>query len=411
MKKYGFLLLLILCTLAFTNTWACTTFIISGSHTADGKPILFKHRDSRSFDNSLVYFSDGKYDHIAVVNAERDNWNTMAWGGYNSAGFAIMNSAAYNNNMGDTTQLIDQEGIVMKLALERCKTIADFERLLQELPKPMGVDANFGVIDAFGGAAYYETGNYKYTKVDVNDPLVAPNGYLIRTNHSFSGDMTEGGGFIRYATTQAVLDNAAATGQLEPQYLLNQISRNLKHSLTKTNLYNNMPERRNLADYKDFTDYIPRYTTTSTLLVVGLKKNENLNNMMMWTILGFPLTTVAVPTWLTKDKQLPKLVSMQGNLHAPLCDAALKLKKHCFPIARGSGSKYINRSIILNKENTGYLQLLAPIEQKIFDTTKALIEDLPAAKDRDAKIGAHYHMLDAYVNRAYQDLFKIQVLD
>ena len=79
-------------------------------------------------------------------------------------GFAIMNSASYNLNLQDTSKLKDNEGFVMKKALQSCATLQDFEALLKSLPKPMGVNANFGVIDANGGAAYYETSNYTFIK-------------------------------------------------------------------------------------------------------------------------------------------------------------------------------------------------------------------------------------------------------
>ncbi|MBU0560243.1 MAG: hypothetical protein KJ799_17120 [Bacteroidetes bacterium] len=58
----------------------------------------------------------------------------------------------------------------MKLALQTCESLEDFERLLTSLPKPMGLDANFGMIDAYGGACYYETGNYDFLKYDANYP-------------------------------------------------------------------------------------------------------------------------------------------------------------------------------------------------------------------------------------------------
>jgi hypothetical protein len=77
--------------------------------------------------------------------------------------------------------------------------------MLETLPKPLGVEANFGVIDANGGAAYYETANYKFEKFDANDPTVAPDGYLIRTNYSFSGEENKGLGYIRYATAADLL--------------------------------------------------------------------------------------------------------------------------------------------------------------------------------------------------------------
>ena len=122
----------------------------------------------------------------------------------------------------------------MKLALASCATLADFEKTAHRPALNLSVSiANFGVIDASGGAAYYETGNYGFKKIDANDPALAPDGYLIRTNHSFTGAVDQGMGYIRYAAASEALNMAAAQKKFEPQYLLNNISRNLNHSLTK----------------------------------------------------------------------------------------------------------------------------------------------------------------------------------
>jgi len=145
MRKLRFLCTVIVLLFYLPHLFSCTTFIISGKYTLDGKPILFKNRDAGEMQNSLVFFSDGKYKYIGLVNGN-DAWNEEVWGGYNETGFAIINSAAYNNNVGDTSKFIDQEGVVMKLALQKCKTLSNFEKLLEALPKPLGVDANFGEI-------------------------------------------------------------------------------------------------------------------------------------------------------------------------------------------------------------------------------------------------------------------------
>jgi hypothetical protein len=408
MKK---ILLLIMVSSLYTmvnEATACTTFIISGKHTADGRPILYKHRDTGTPDNALVYFTDGKYPYIGLVDATSTGMS-MVWGGYNSAGFAIMNSAAYNNNIGDTTKLIDREGIVMKLALQQCATLADFEKMLTELPKPLGVDANFGVIDASGGAAYYETGQQGFKKIDANDPAVAPFGYLIRTNHSFTGVIDKGSGYIRYATAANALNMAAAVNRLDPQYLINSISRNLTHSLTKVNLREGIPADGSEADFRSFDDFIPRYSTASVILVVGAKNGEEPSNTMMWTVLGFPLVTVAVPVWLSAGKDLPRLMSMKDDFHAPLCNAAMKLKSQCFPIVRGSGYKYINLAAVINAENTGIMQQIEPIENEIFTRTRELMSRLPEGKNRNAMIQEHYRWLNDYVSESYKTLFGITV--
>ncbi|MHC1732161.1 MAG: hypothetical protein AB9888_09090 [Bacteroidales bacterium] len=389
--------------------WSCTTFLMSGKHTPDGKPLLFKNRDTGTLDNAQVYFTDGKYDYIGIVDS-KESWKREVWGGLNSTGFAIMNTAAYNNNTGDTTKLADREGEVMKMALATCATLADFEKMLTDMPRPIGVDANFGVIDAQGGAAYYETGNYGFIKIDANDPAIAPFGLLIRTNHSFTGNPEVGYGYIRYAAASEALNAALAQRELGPQYLINNLSRNLTHSLTNINLRENLPASASDATFTYFEDYIPRPSTASVMLVVGAAKGEGPENAMMWTLAGFPLTTVAVPVWVSAGKEMPAVVSMKDNLHAPLCDAGMTLKSQLFPIKRGSGPKYLNVAILLNRENTGILQKLAPVEIEIFRRTAQMVAAMPhKGKQQKEMIMEHYKWLDSYITQSYRELFGIEV--
>jgi hypothetical protein len=409
MKKV-FTFFLFLAISAMTGEiWSCTTFLMSGKYTPDGRPLLYKNRDTGTLDNALVYFTDGKYQYIGIVDS-KDSWRREVWGGFNSAGFAIMNSAAYNNNTGDTTKLADREGEVMKMALATCATLADFEKMLTGMIGPLGVDANFGVIDAEGGAAYYETGNFGFRKIDANDPAVAPYGLLIRTNHSFTGTVGEGGGYIRFAAASEALNMALAQNRLDPQYLLNSLSRNLTHSLTKVNLRANLPASSTATTFVNFDDFIPRTSTASVMLVVGAAKGADPSGAMMWTLAGFPLTTVAVPVWIAGDDSLPQVVSMKENMRAPLCDAAMTLKRQLFPITRGSGGKYMNVALLLNEENTGILQKLQPVEEEIFRKTAEMTATLPAkGKARTEKIIEHYKWLDSYIVRSYNELFGTEV--
>ena len=234
--------LIIIISFSINNLFACTTAIISGKYTKDGRPILWKHRDSDYEQNKLMYFTDGKYDYIGLVNTVDRN-GTEVWAGTNSAGFSIMNAALYDVNLDYNGNYKDREGIVMKMALQQCASLEDFEKFLNELPKPLGVAANFGVIDAQGGAAYYETDNNGFVKFDANDPKVAPNGYLIRTNHAFTGENGKGYGYIRYENAHDLFARAFATNNLNYKTIITEFSRSFYHSLLKT-------------DYRDFTkDY------------------------------------------------------------------------------------------------------------------------------------------------------------
>lgn len=390
------------------NVLPCTTFLISGKITADGKPILFKQRDTDVLQNSLVLFNDGQYRYIGIVNGSND-WKDMVWGGYNETGFAIINSAAYNNNIGDTAKIIDQEGVVMKKALQTCRTLQDFEELLKSMPKPMGVDANFGVIDAFGGAAFYETGNYDFKKYDINDTTIAPNGFLVRTNHSMRGDLKKGYGFCRYNTAQGVLQQAITEQTLTPQFLFNNISRNLTHSLTNTNLFNNIPKDKNIQDFRFFIDYIPRYSTSAAIMIIGAKNSDTINETMMWTILGFPLTSVAVPVWITESNTLPKIVSINADLKSPLCTATLKLKEDCFPLDYDRGSNYINLAAVINEQENGSMQILQREENAIFSKTNHLLKSTDFKNLNNQSIQNHYNWLDNYITELYMRNFGINL--
>ena len=308
------------------SSFACTTTIVSGKATVDGRPLLFKHRDTGDSQNKVMFFEDGNYEYIGLVNA-KDTDGKEVWAGCNSAGFAIMNSATYNQNLSDTTKLKDREGFVMKQALQECTNLQDFEELLKKLPKPLGVDANFGVIDASGGAAYYETNNYKFTKYDVNDPAVAPYGYIIRTNYAFTGERHEDYGVIRYQTATEMFEQAYASNSLSHKFLLQDVSRSLNHSLTKTNLREQIPATEDSKAFVNFKDFIPRYYSSATTCIQGVKNDESAELTTMWTILGFQLSSVAIPTWIAGGKEMPKILMVDSTGTAPLCDKALTLKK------------------------------------------------------------------------------------
>jgi hypothetical protein len=131
---------------------------------------------------------------------------------------------------------MDKEGEIMFEALSVCKNIKDFEAFLKKHKKPLGVEANFGVIDAEGGAAYFETNNTSFTKVDANDLKNAPEGYLIYTNYSYTGRFNEGMGYIRYQNARDIVTKKAIDKNITPEWIFNSLSRSYYHSLMGINL-------------------------------------------------------------------------------------------------------------------------------------------------------------------------------
>ena len=179
---------------------ACTSFIISGQATPSGKPMMFKHRDTGELNNRIAHFQGPKYAFVGLVNSP--SLHGEVWAGMNSEGLCIMNTASYNLREDTLSCQMDREGELMFHVLGNCATIEDFEAWMQTYPQPWGVEANFGLIDAHGGAAYYEMNNSKWIKYDVNQ---SPTGYRVVTNFSEAGRYEDYEGWERYQTASAIM--------------------------------------------------------------------------------------------------------------------------------------------------------------------------------------------------------------
>ncbi|OFX19745.1 MAG: hypothetical protein A2041_04980 [Bacteroidetes bacterium GWA2_31_9b] len=396
--------LLFVFIISITDFFACTTAIVSGKYTSDGRPILWKHRDSDFNQNKLMFFTDGKYEYIGLVNSE-DFEGKEVWAGTNSTGFSIMNAALYDVNLKNPTDYKDREGFVMKMALQQCATIEDFEKLLNQLPKPLGVAASFGVIDAQGGAAYYETDNNDFVKFDANDPRVAPNGYLIRTNFSYRGEKDKGFGYIRYENAHDHFNLAFASGNLNYKTIISEFDRSFYHSLLKIDYSENIDEYSQNTKFINAEDLIVRNSSVASVIIHGVKKGESPEFTTMWTILGFSYTAIAIPVWIKGGSSLPTILMANKSTKAPMCDMSLELKKKCYPIDRGSGYKYLNISAVINKDYTGILQKLQPVEQTIFLETDKRISDWRINLMKKDQIQEYYKWLDNYVMEEYKRLF------
>lgn len=302
---------------------ACTSAIVGGKLTPDGRPLLWKHRDTGTEHNFVARVAPrapGDLAYTALFNAG-DTLLREAWTGINSEGFAIMNTASYNL-APDTAAYRDREGEVMARALARCRTLADFETLLDTLPKPLGVQANFGAIDADGNGAYYETDDYGFTKYDVAD---APEGFIVRTNYSCSGDTACGYGYIREQNALTLLRPTASRAAVTPELFTEELSRSFYHSLTG----------RDMLDTTDpwivDQDFIPRRSSSASIVTDG---------RVMWTAIGYPPCSYVLPA--TAGHVPAALLPDPSTGRSALCDTVVARKREVFPITRGSGPHYMN---------------------------------------------------------------------
>ena len=329
---------------------ACTSAIVSGKLTANGRPLMWKNRDTNDLNNRVerIKGHDGLLEFVALFDA-RDLRDTAAWMGFNEVGFAIMNTASYNLNGNDGVKEMDREGELMRYALERCKTVDDFEGLLKSLPKPLGVEANFGVIDAQGNGAYFETGNFKYVKFDLAD---APDGILTRTNYSYSGVKDKGMGYVREKNEKTLLAPHVASQDITPAVFTEELSRTFYNSLIG----------------KDYTrsgdtwivdqDFIPRRISSASVVIEGILPGENPRLTTMWIALGYPPCAEVFPVWVGDDGVPVELTGTTADNHSVQCDKVNKRKAEVFPVERGNGKQYLNLSKLYNNEGTGYCQVL-----------------------------------------------------
>lgn len=396
--------LLLILLFPFTDALSCTSGIITGRLTKDGRPLLFKHRDTGEMNNRVEFFQGSRYNFLALVDSPSEG--SVAWSGSNIAGFCIINTASYNLKDDDIdASFMDREGILMYKALGVCSNLKDFENFLDTLTRPMGVEANFGVIDAEGGAAYYEVNNHSWKKFDVNDPAVAPEGYYIVTNFSFSGREDEGMGYIRNANANHILKEGIKKEKIDPQWIYNNISRSFYHSQLKIDL-----KRDKVTSDGWFIDqdFIPRKISSASLVFQGVKKGEDPSMTIMWTVLGYPPVGVAVPVIMKFADHAPSyILKSENNMNAELCDLALNAKSDIFPIKRGNGSKYLNFGLLFNKKGTGYTQKLSKAENYIFKVFNDNIDSWRKDKNLTPQALDHYYQeYHSIIKNAYQNIGK-----
>jgi hypothetical protein len=345
---------------------ACTTAVISGRATLDGRPILWKNRDSENKHNQVVFRDDGKYPYVGIVN-QGDLGGLQIWAGVNVKGFAIMNAASYNLKGGADTE---GEGRFMKLALQSCASVQDFQSLLEKTGfVKRDVSANFGVIDATGGAAYFEVGPKGYRRFNASDPAIAPRGYIVRTNYSRSGDRGKGTGFLREERAVALIEKAIEDKALNPRSLLSGVCRDLANERLGS-----FPEKHRFhrPRWAYTGDSICRFDTASTFVLSGVRPGDDPLLSTAWVILGEPVTGAAVPVWVGAGGVPVELAAAKGP--APLNVACDRIRDVLYPDRRGDMSKYIDVQALLGQKKKVLSSLLG-IEADNFRTVDAALAE------------------------------------
>jgi len=384
LTRYAAIALIVL----FSNvaaSFACTSFIISGKLTPDGRPMVWKNRDAGVRGNVWQYVpadkAAGTFAYTAIVDEGRKKSKSI-WAGTNEKGFSIFNTMSYNvkpdeNEKGGPYT----NGSFMRLAIERCVTVDDFEKLLQqEMEKgPTGTSTNFGVMDAEGNAAYFEANYHNYFKYDVNDPAVAPEGYLIRSNFSYNGrTIKEGKGHLRYDQAELMVRKAIAQNDVTPEFFLKNLCRSYANPLMKINLLGDEINAPKTQGWAYDTDFITRKTTVNSTIIKGIKKGEKPELITMISIISYPGTTVAMPVWPVTKEYIPRMVRADEEIKAPLSTWGYLLKDKLYCWDRDNNpdneKKYFNFALLNNAEGTGILQKVFCLENAILPPYKKALD-------------------------------------
>jgi len=350
----------------------CTIGVVSGKATADGRPLLWRNRDGWGRDYELAYFKNGRFKHLSTAYPGYSQ--AIIGAAVNEFGFCIVEAAAFD--LEDKSGRIPGIKNILSLALRQCVTVDDFESLLKQTNiSGRTTQGNIGIIDAFGGAAIFEIGSSFYTRFDATNPQVAPQGYVIRTNFAITG----GGdiGRARYDRANQLWKQAVEKDQLDYRYVLRKVCRDLSDS---EEISYTQPEMEitedNALKVLNNQNSISRPGTTNVALFHGVKPDENPSLTTFWVILGGPIFSVAVPSWVIAESTAPEL---DGQEFSPICLTANDLYL----------ANYVTnnkRKLLLNPEMLPDIWALTyPAEDRIFDQTESIMaqwrQDYPTAQE------------------------------
>jgi glutamine amidotransferase-like uncharacterized protein len=379
--------------LSHRRSLGCTTAVISGRATADGRPILWKNRDTSNRHNEVAILSDGRYRVVAVINAGN---RRSVWMGVNEAGLCIENSLSKDLRLSDETSG-PGNGALIKRLLQQCATVDEVRRLLEETNESgRATDANFGVIDAHGGAALFEAGPKSYTMFDANDPQIAPHGYIVRTNFATTaqqlppnpapdqvGDVYSS---KRYLQACLRLTTLADDG-IDVREVLRNLTRDLS-DLDGTPFPGSINAPGGVLPETIATSQtISRNTTVSAAVFHGVRPGEDPALTTMWTILGDPKFSIAVPCWAGLDDVADPLADEHGG---EIGEVAITLRNWC--VDRDGNT-------LRTKYLPGIWRDVWPVEDQIVAETYRQIERLREGSGQPRNLDA---MHQSAAERAYR---------
>lgn len=360
----------------------CTCALISGRLTPNGRPILWKNRDVSFPNQEFAHIEGGNYEYTTIITAGD---TTNAWGGVNSAGFAIINSTALN--FPDSNAATDDDGWHIREGLRNCTRVEDFEAIVASTDEAgRTCPANYMMIDAFGGGMIYEAAAHSHRSYSINDSVDAPEGFMVRTNFAYSGPDAGRVGQWRHDKAVDSIRAAIRDDRLNAAFILGTVARNVAppnfepYPLPYDSIY---PGRGWPTGFIPASSSINRISSVSCALIEGVEPGEDPLLSTVFAMIGQPILTLPVPLWV-RSNAIPR--SMNGDSTSEMCDLTLRLKARIFNTSLAPEA--LNTRKLVNADHTGLLELTDPVLADIISVAEARVatwrQGFPEAADMAA---------------------------
>jgi len=385
MNKKIVLMLIVVMFSLYISLEACTIGIASGSVTQNGKPLIWKTRDRASRPHNQVYYNTNfAINFVSVV----DTTESICWMGLNDQGFAILNSAAYD--LMETRD--NNHGYMMQHALGNFSTIQEFEDYLVSTDGDRIAWGNFAVMDSAGQVSFFEASNSQHWRYDADN---TEQGWLIRTNFSESG----GGdvGMDRFLRSEAIITELVEENELSAQELFEHNLRDLSdpNSVEIEIPYEAHSHQDGLYGFFDTRNSITDHSSVSGVVIQGVNPGEDTRLSVMYTALGNPLFTPAVPVFPISQ---PSSYLYDESGHALFNNKSLEIKADLY----STSTTYLLDTFGLESEANDLLDDIIELENDVFEHTSEVIEQLSGTEFSDSELidfqeGIYSEVYDEYL--------------
>jgi hypothetical protein len=288
-----------------------------------------------------------------------------SWMGVNEKGFAVINTQSSDLTAGQSGP---GNGEFMAQALASCATVAEFQALLDATNESGRQTAtNFGVIDATGAAAFFETAGHQYWRYDAAN---TEKGYILRTNFAINGarDSLHARPYSmdRYLETDELMRGFFLTDGIDFKEIAKVQVRSFGDAkghlvpLPITGSYDAHP-----AGYYPNSSSINRNSSVSFAVIQGVLPAEDARLSTMWTILGQPSTGILVPYWPVGATP----AEADGPKTAPLDEVAnhIRVALYTEPGAKTMEERplFINTRALRDENGDGIWKITMPVEDSI----------------------------------------------